>query len=156
MSKTNRAVAVLRGDPGVQGTDKESDPCVIRGEIKGITPGKHGFHIHQYGDATNGCTSAGPHFNPFGTTHGGPDDKVRHVGDLGNLVAGDDGTVKFEHTDHLIKIHGENSVVGRSLVLHAGVDDLGKGEGPEKEESMKTGNAGARIACGVIAHAAPQ
>ncbi|VDL78489.1 unnamed protein product [Nippostrongylus brasiliensis] len=117
--------------------DKESDPCVIKGEIKGLSPGLHGFHVHQYGDSTNGCISAGPHFNPFNKTHGGPKDEVRHVGDLGNVEAGADGVAHFEITDHMVKIHG-------------------KGVGEKKEESLKTGNAGARSACGVIAIAAPQ
>ncbi|CAJ0574825.1 unnamed protein product, partial [Mesorhabditis spiculigera] len=158
---SNRAVAVLRGDAGVEGTvylrqDKESDPTVIKGEIRGLTPGKHGFHVHQYGDSTNGCISAGPHFNPFNKTHGGPNDETRHVGDLGNVEADSNGVAKFEIKDSLIKIHGENTVVGRSLVVHAGTDDLGKGEGEKKEESLKTGNAGARAACGVIALAAPE
>ncbi|WKX93266.1 hypothetical protein Q1695_010924 [Nippostrongylus brasiliensis] len=187
---SNRAVAVLRGDAGVTGTvwfsqDKESDPCVIKGEIKGLSPGLHGFHVHQYAYqppkfaflfwspfnkthgpvcdpkvcasiSTNGCISAGPHFNPFNKTHGGPKDEVRHVGDLGNVEAGADGVAHFEITDHMVKIHGVNTVVGRSLVVHAGTDDLGKGVGEKKEESLKTGNAGARSACGVIAIAAPQ
>lgn len=73
-------------------------------------------------------------------------DATRHVGDLGNVEAGDDGVAKFEIKDKLVQIHGSNSVVGRSLVVHAGVDDLGKGEGEKKEESLKTGNAGARSA----------
>ncbi|KAJ1346265.1 hypothetical protein KIN20_001018 [Parelaphostrongylus tenuis] len=158
---SNRAVAVLRGDAGVTGTvwftqEKESDPCVIKGEIKGLSPGLHGFHVHQYGDSTNGCVSAGPHFNPFNKTHGGPNDSTRHVGDLGNVEAGSDGVASFEIKDHLVKIHGEHSVIGRSLVVHAGTDDLGKGVGDKKEESLKTGNAGARAACGVIAIAATQ
>ncbi|CAD6193971.1 unnamed protein product [Caenorhabditis auriculariae] len=158
---STRAVAVLRNDQGVQGTvyinqEKESDPVVIKGEIKGLTPGFHGFHVHQYGDSTNGCISAGPHFNPFNKTHGGPKDETRHVGDLGNVEADANGVAKFEIVDNLVKIHGTNSVVGRSLVVHAGTDDQGRGEGDKKEESLKTGNAGARFACGVIALAAPQ
>ncbi|KIH47922.1 copper/zinc superoxide dismutase, partial [Ancylostoma duodenale] len=120
-----------------------------------LSPGLHGFHVHQFGDSTNGCISAGPHFNPFNKTHGGPKDEVRHVGDLGNVEAGADGVAHFEITDHMVKIHGEHTVVGRSLVVHAGTDDLGKGVGDKKEESLKTGNAGARSACGVIAIAAP-
>uniref|UniRef100_A0A7E4VGD5 Superoxide dismutase [Cu-Zn] n=2 Tax=Panagrellus redivivus TaxID=6233 RepID=A0A7E4VGD5_PANRE len=155
----SRAVAVLRGE-SVTGTvwltqPKESEPTTIKGEISGLSPGLHGFHVHQYGDSTNGCISAGPHFNPFGKTHGGPDSEVRHVGDLGNVEAGSDGVAKFEITDKHITLNGPNTVVGRSLVIHAGQDDLGKGVGEKAEESAKTGNAGARAACGVIALAAP-
>ncbi|KAE9552368.1 hypothetical protein FO519_004413 [Halicephalobus sp. NKZ332] len=155
---SNRAVAVLRGDV-VSGVvwftqNKEGEETAVQGEIKGLTPGLHGFHIHQYGDSTNGCVSAGPHFNPFGLTHGGPKDTDRHVGDLGNVEADSSGVAKFELKDKLIQLHGSNSIVGRSLVVHAGVDDLGKGEGEKKEESLKTGNAGARSACGVVGWAA--
>ncbi|TMS35286.1 hypothetical protein L596_002721 [Steinernema carpocapsae] len=157
MSK--RAVAVLRGDTTVGGTvfftqEKEGGPTTIKGEISNLTPGLHGFHVHQYGDSTNGCISAGPHFNPFGKTHGGPKDETRHVGDLGNVEANAGGIAKFEIVDSLIQLSGEHSVIGRSLVVHAGQDDLGRGEGDKKEESLKTGNAGARSACGVIALAA--
>ncbi|KAH7727062.1 cytoplasmic Cu/Zn-superoxide dismutase [Aphelenchoides avenae] len=158
---SNRAVAVLTGDVGVQGTvwftqAKEGEPTSVKGEITGLTPGLHGFHVHQYGDRTNGCVSAGPHFNPNNKTHGGPKDENRHVGDLGNVEADGSGVAKFEFTDRLIALSGPNNVVGRSLVVHAGVDDLGKGEGDKKDESLKTGNAGARSACGVIGLAAPQ
>uniref|UniRef100_A0A8R1I3E4 Superoxide dismutase [Cu-Zn] n=1 Tax=Caenorhabditis japonica TaxID=281687 RepID=A0A8R1I3E4_CAEJA len=157
---SNRAVAVLRGDV-VSGTiwitqSSENEPATIQGEIKGLTPGLHGFHVHQYGDSTNGCISAGPHFNPLGKTHGGPDSEVRHVGDLGNVEAGADGVAKVNITDKFITLYGANTVVGRSMVVHAGQDDLGQGVGDKAEESKKTGNAGARAACGVIALAAPQ
>ncbi|KAL6733515.1 hypothetical protein Aduo_004158 [Ancylostoma duodenale] len=153
-SGSNRAVAVLRG-PIVNGTvvftqEKESDPCRIQGEIKGLTPGLHGFHVHQYGDLTNGCTSTGSHFNPFNKTHGGPRDENRHNGDLGSIEAGPDGVARFNITDPMVKLHGKNSVIGRAVVVHANVDDLGKGKGSRRKESLKTGNAGARLACGVI------
>ena len=94
-----------------------------------------------------GCATAGPHFNPFGKTHGGPDSKIRHVGDLGNVKSDDDGNGKYEIHDHQVSLFGANSVIGRSCVLHRMTDDLGQGG---NEESLKTGNAGARIACGVI------
>jgi len=132
-----------------------SDPVKIEGEIKGLAPGQHGFHVHQYGDRTNGCISAGPHFNPFKKTHAGPQDAERHVGDLGNVEANADGVAKFSFTDKLISLNGETSIVGRSLVVHEGQDDLGKGVGDKKEESLKTGNAGARAACGVVGLAEP-
>ena len=71
----------------------------------------------------------------------------RHVGDLGNVNAGEDGVANFELEDHLIHLSGEFSVIGRSFVVHADEDDLGLGG---HELSKTTGNAGARLACGVI------
>jgi len=151
MSKKS-AVCVLGNSDRVSGTvrfvqEQEDGPTTIRVSLKGLTPGHHGFHVHQFGDNTNGCVSAGAHFNPFGKQHGGPKDEDRHVGDLGNVVAGDDGTVETEFTDHLISLGGPNSVVGRTMVVHADPDDLGKGG---HDDSLTTGHAGARVACGVI------
>ncbi|KAJ3087701.1 hypothetical protein HK102_010479 [Quaeritorhiza haematococci] len=147
-----KAVAVLRGDSPVTGTvtftqDAEDAPTSVHISLKGLTPGKHGFHVHEFGDNTNGCTSAGGHYNPFGKTHGAPDAEERHVGDLGNVVAGADGTVETTITDKLVKLIGPLSVVGRTVVVHADEDDLGLGG---HELSKTTGNAGARSACGVI------
>lgn len=67
---------------------------------------------------------------------------MRHVGDLGNVAANSDGISKFEFTDKLVHLYGENSVIGRSMVVHAAEDDLGRGVGDKREESKKTGNAG--------------
>merc|ERR1719284_1890660 len=75
-------------------------------EITGLTPGLHGFHVHEKADFSDGCKSAGPHYNPFGRNHGGPEDEDRHVGDLGNIEAGADGIAKSRITDKLIKIFG--------------------------------------------------
>lgn len=119
-----------------------------------------------------GCTSAGAHFNPFGQTHGAPEDSVRHVGDLGNVVADAEGKATLKTQDNLIKLIGPQSVIGwaysfqtelkvsyhansftasfskrRTIVVHAGEDDLGRGG---HELSKTTGNAGDRWACGVI------
>ena len=91
------------------------------------------------------------HFNPHGATHGAPDAKVRHAGDLGNIQAGDNGVAVVDIVDHLIPIHGPHTIVGRAIVVHEKVDDLGKGG---NDESLKTGNAGARVACGIVALAA--
>eukprot|EP00795_Rhopilema_esculentum_P017227 gene17227-8780_t len=123
------------------------EPVHITGEVTGLEKGEHGFHIHEFGDYTNGCTSTGSHFNPFGKKHGAPEDEERHVGDLGNITAGDDNKATVDKTDRLIKLSGPHSVIGRAFVVHADVDDLGKGG---HELSLTTGNAGGRLACGVI------
>lgn len=85
--------------------------------------------------------------NPFGKEHGAPEDSERHVGDLGNFKTDGQGNGKGTITDSHVKLIGEHSVLGRTIVVHAGTDDLGKGG---HAESKKTGNAGGRPACGVI------
>ncbi|CAK9441396.1 uncharacterized protein LODBEIA_P52640 [Lodderomyces beijingensis] len=148
-----KAVAVVRGDSKVNGVVKfeqksESGPTTISWEIAGNDPNAlRGFHVHAFGDNTNGCTSAGPHFNPFGKTHGAPEDEERHVGDLGNISTDSHGVAKGTKQDLLIKLIGKDSVLGRTVVVHAGTDDYGKGG---FEDSKTTGHAGARPACGVI------
>uniref|UniRef100_A0A0R3RLM9 Superoxide dismutase [Cu-Zn] n=1 Tax=Elaeophora elaphi TaxID=1147741 RepID=A0A0R3RLM9_9BILA len=134
--------------------DNKSLPTIVSGEISGLTPGLHGFHIHQYGDQTNGCISAGPHFNPYNKTHGGPTDRMKHIGDLGNIQAGNDGIAHINFTADHIKLSGPVSIIGRSVVVHTKHDDFGKGVGELMEESLKTGNAGERIACGIVGIAA--
>lgn len=147
------AVAQLKGDGGVEGVvilvqpHPPSGPVFLSGNITGLAAGKHGFHIHTYGDLRDGCKSAGSHFNPYQTNHGGPVDPFRHIGDLGNIEAGEDGTVKLQISDHAIALSGPLSVVGRSIVIHEKEDDLGRGG---DQESLKTGNAGNRLACGII------
>ena len=120
-------------------------PTLIKGSITGLTPGEHGFHIHEFGDMSKGCESMGGHYNPDNTTHS--DLEKGHVGDLGNITADDDGTAIFSIEAKRVDLIGERSVVGRGLVVHADQDDLGQGG---DEESLKTGNAGDRLACGVI------
>ncbi|KAK9139462.1 hypothetical protein Scep_009143 [Stephania cephalantha] len=146
-----KAVAVLSGTEGVGGTiyfAQEGDgPTTVTGSVSGLKPGNHGFHVHALGDTTNGCMSTGPHFNPNGKEHGAPEDENRHAGDLGNIVVGDDGTVNISISDSQIPLTGPNSIVGRAVVVHADPDDLGKGG---HELSKTTGNAGGRLACGVI------
>jgi len=127
--------------------EKAGDSTTVSGQLKGLAPGKHGFHIHQFGDYTNGCMSAGGHFNPAGKNHGAPEDTERHAGDLGNIEAGEDGVATVEIKDSQVPLIGENSIIGRSVVVHEKEDDVGKGG---NEESLKTGNAGPRLACGVV------
>jgi superoxide dismutase, Cu-Zn family len=91
--------------------------------------------------------NAGSHFNPHNKNHGGPDSDTRHVGDLGNVETDSAGYAKGTITDKYVKLIGPESVLGRMVVVHAGTDDLGQGG---NEESLKTGNAGGRAACGVI------
>lgn len=110
--------------------------------MTGLTPGLHGFHVHEFGDNTNGCMSAGPHFNPKNLEHGGPNAAIRHVGDLGNIEADASGVAKVNITDKQVTLVGDNTVIGRTLVVHADQDDLGEGG---HELSKTTGNAGARL-----------
>lgn len=146
-AEVERAICVLHPTEGnkVSGTvtfTRDGNTVKVEADIEGLTPGLHGFHIHENGDcsAADG-TSAGGHFNPDGSDHGGPDDQERHVGDLGNIEAGEDGRGRLELTDSLITFTGANSIIGRAVVVHANEDDL---------TSQPTGDAGGRVACGVI------
>ena len=153
-----KAVVVLTGTAGVAGTltltqEDPSGATTVVGDITGLEPGKHGLHVHEFGDTTNGCMSTGPHFNPNNMTHGAPTDAIRHAGDLGNVIA-DAGGCKFTIKDMQIPLTGKNSIVGRAFVIHELEDDLGKGDnseiGTQGKTSSTTGNAGARLACGVV------
>ncbi|MEX0823242.1 MAG: superoxide dismutase family protein, partial [Balneolaceae bacterium] len=79
--------------------------------------------------------------------HGGPDDMQRHIGDLGNLESNSEGNATADFVDSNLQLSGENTILGRGVVLHAGEDDL---------ESQPTGAAGARLGCGVIGVANPE
>lgn len=125
-----------------------SDKVRVEYEIKGLANGKHGFHIHEYGDLTDGCMSSCSHFNPFHKNHGGRGSKERHVGDLGNITS-INKLAKGVFYDNLISLDFKSKccIVGRCVVVHKDRDDLGRGK---DEESLKTGNAGKRLGCGVI------
>ncbi|KAJ2919605.1 hypothetical protein MD484_g783, partial [Candolleomyces efflorescens] len=149
-----KAVVVLRGTGTASGVvyfDQAGGrgPVKITGNLTGLDPSAlRGFHVHAAGDTTNGCASAGPHFNPFNRTHGAPTSKTRHVGDLGNVQTDAGGVALLDFEDSVISLNGPTSIIGRAVVLHAGTDDLGLGM---NADTLTTGNAGARSACGVIA-----
>jgi Cu-Zn family superoxide dismutase len=153
MSDFVHAVCLLaeNSGSGVKGTvtftQAAGGKVHVHGEVSGLKPGQHGFHIHAYGDLRSGCQSAGDHFNPLGKQHGGPQDENRHVGDLGNISANEKGNAVFDFDDTLLQLSGPHSILGRAVVVHAEVDDLGKGG---HKDSLTTGNAGARLACGPI------
>ena len=118
--------------------------------LKGLKSNKkHGFHVHEAGDLTDKCTSMCAHFNPYGADHGGPGTRERHVGDLGNIETNAKGEAKYTFYDNVIKLRGKCSILGRGLIIHADEDDCGTGG---NAESLKTGNAGKRIACAVIGY----
>ncbi|KAI6658614.1 Superoxide dismutase [Oopsacas minuta] len=148
-SDSTKAVCVLVGEKvlGRINFQQNGDSVTVTGTITGLAAGKHGFHIHEFGDLTNGCTSAGAHFNPEGKEHGGPTDVERHVGDLGNVMSGG-GDVEVNIVDSVISLQdNKHNIIGRAVVVHADPDDLGRGG---HSDSKTTGHAGARVACGVI------
>jgi Cu-Zn family superoxide dismutase len=114
----------------------------IAGTVTGLTPGKHGFHVHEFGDMSSADGLAtGGHFNPEKEKHGGPHAAERHVGDLGNITADDSGTATIKISDSQVRLYGKHSVLGRGLIVHAKEDDL---------KTQPTGDAGGRVAQGVI------
>ncbi|XP_076079144.1 superoxide dismutase [Cu-Zn]-like isoform X2 [Mytilus galloprovincialis] len=123
-----------------------SQEVLITGKINELSPGLHGFHVHTKGDVKQNCTSAGGHFNPFNKNHGAPYDAIRHVGDLGNVKANMWGVANINIVDYMISLQGtsDRSILNRAIVIHAGVDDLGRGG---DAGSLKTGNAGGRLGC---------
>jgi Cu-Zn family superoxide dismutase len=141
------AVAVIHGFGenrvgGVVHFTATDDGVVIRGQITGLTPGKHGFHIHEFGDVRSADPKChGGHFNPERKKHGGPNSEERHVGDLGNITADDSGRAVINMTDKQIALSGSHSIIGRAVIIHGGVDD---------EKSDPAGNAGPRVAGGVV------
>ncbi len=148
LGSTSKAIAVLHPTKGhtVSGVVTfEKDPKGVRvvAEISGLSPGKHGFHIHEFGDCSApDATSAGGHFNPGGKApHGAPTDDKRHAGDLGNIEARSTGTAKLDWIDSHISFEGSSSILGRSVIVH---------EKPDDYKTQPTGDAGSRVACGVV------
>ena len=132
---------------GVVTFTKTDGGVKIVADVAGLTPGQHGFHIHEFGDCSaTDAASAGGHFNPTHRQHGGPDAEMRHAGDFGNLDADASGKAHYERVDRVIALDGPESIIGHAVIVHAKADDL---------KSQPSGNAGARVACGVIGVAKP-
>ena len=120
----------------------------INYNISGLSDGEHGFHIHQYGDLSDNCNSACAHFNPFNKKHGGLHSYNRHAGDLGNIISKNkkaSGTILDKILS--LDLKKKTCIIGRMIIIHQDRDDLGLGN---NDESLITGNAGKRVACGVI------
>ena len=151
---SSKAVAVLHPSAGnkVNGAvtfTPVADGVQIHAELAGLTPGKHGFHVHEFGDCSAAdASSAGAHFNPTNQPHAGPDTAARHEGDMGNVEADASGNAKLDYVDHQISLANDaKSAIGRSVVVHAKPDDL---------KTQPSGDSGARIACGVVGWAKGQ
>ena len=139
------AIAVFTGD--IKGVVKFTEDLVnnkikIELNLKGLNSNSlHGFHVHEAGDLTDKCTR---------NTHGCPGMRERHVGDLGNIESNSKGEAKYTFYDNIIKLRGSKcNIIGRGLIIHEDEDDCGQGG---DAESLKTGNAGKRIACAVIGY----
>ena len=145
--KTDKAVAVIHPTMGnaVAGTvtfTNESGRVRVEAIVTGLSPGDHGFHIHEFGDCSGGDgKTAGGHFNPTGSDHGGPESAERHAGDLGNITANANGHASMNRLDEVVTLQGDHSILGRGVIVHAGADDF---------TTQPTGAAGARVGCGVI------
>lgn len=142
-----KAIAVLSSTKGssahgVVTFEVAGNGVRVVANIAGLTPGKHGFHIHEFGDCSSDSgTAAGGHFNPTGMQHGAPSSDNRHAGDLGNIEADKEGNAHLDYVDPLLSLSGENSIIGRGVIVHAKEDDL---------TTQPTGAAGGRLACGSI------
>ena len=137
---------------------KGDEPVHIYIELGGFdmtkenAPMTHGIHIHNYGDMRDSCESLGSHFNPDDTAHADKDAHIRHIGDLGNIACDMTGEIDHHMTDDRISLHGKDSIIGRSIAVHFGPDDMGLGG---NNGSLQGGNAGPKVACCIIARADP-
>ncbi len=131
---------------GTTSFTKQGDKVAVQARFKGLTPGVHGFHIHEKGDCSSGDgMSTGGHFNPAGGSHGSPESMKQHGGDLGNLTADASGNAVLNATVVMPGVTfdraGAGSIHNRGLIVHADPDDY---------TTQPTGNSGKRVACGVI------
>ena len=152
-AKSGAAVAAAKATVKLEPTAKqtargevtfttESGGVHVVGQFSGLVLGEHGFHVHEKGDcsAPDG-SSAGGHFNPTTKPHAARDAAARHVGDLGNLKADPYGLARVDFVDTGLTLSGPNSIIGKAVIVHEKADDF---------TTQPTGNAGGRVACGVI------
>lgn len=143
------AVAELRPTHGNTTTgqvrfEQIGDMVRVSGEVRGLRPGgEHGFHVHEKGDCASGDgLSAGGHFNPGGTVHGRHGQPPHHVGDLPSLMADAGGVAHLRFETRALSLRsGPDSIMGKGLIVHRDPDDY---------RTQPTGNAGPRLACGVL------
>ena len=146
-AKQANAMIGSSNDSGVTGSavfTQNGDQITLMIEIQNAAPGVHAVHIHANGDCSSpDGTSAGGHWNPTGVAHGKWGEGEFHLGDIGNITVGEDGIGSITLTTDLWEIGtgSDVDVVGRGIIVHAGVDDF---------TSQPSGDAGARIGCGVI------
>jgi len=147
VQKITQARAMINPSSGsnVKGTvtfTRTESGITVVADIEGLTPGKHGFHIHENGDCSApDASSAGAHFNPNNKEHAGHESMSRHDGDMGNITADENGNAHLKLTDTMMSFEGNNSIIGKSVIVHEKEDDL---------KTQPTGNSGARIGCGII------
>ncbi len=145
--KKATAYIVPRSDSEVGGAAifiKEGAQVTLQVTVESASPGEHAVHIHETGDCSApDASSAGGHWNPAGEDHGAWGTPPHHLGDLGNITVGEDGTGSLNmSTDRwAIGGGGDNDIIGKAVVVHAVADDL---------TSQPSGAAGARVGCGVI------
>jgi Cu-Zn family superoxide dismutase len=149
-AEISKAVAILEPTEGSQAKGRVTftetgNGIQVKGEISGLAPGEHAFHVHQFGVWSPDGKAAGGHFNPAAQKHGERHAVKRHVGDLGNITANANGNAVIDFVDTHLTFHGSHSIIGRGLVVHEKPDDY----------SQPVGNAGGRVAVGVIGVAQP-
>jgi Cu-Zn family superoxide dismutase len=137
-----RATAVISplNNSGVTGSvifEDDGQFVRVAATVNALSPGKHGFHIHE----GLSCDDYGGHFAPDSSAHGSPDEVERHLGDLGQLVAEDDSTARYERVDHRLTLTGDNSIIGHAVIVHAGEDEY---------LPQPSGDSGMVVACGVV------
>jgi len=168
MNEKERIAVALFDNSNVKGVvlfkQTPNSPVHVSFNFRGLKPDTiSAIHIHEYGDEREGCTSLGGHWNPHKQTHGSIilPELGRHAGDLiNNIKSDEEGNFVYEYYDDLLNLFGsiETTIIGRSVVIHEGVDDLGLGglnndgtiDWKRFETSLENGNAGSRMACAII------